>query len=87
MADSYDWLVQLIQKGLVKETDIPSMPGISDVMDISPDDSDNRPFPIRAELSDLSDSPWERQEACTIPWWLAEYAYLHYVALYGESQS
>lgn len=46
--------------------------------------SENRPFPIQAELSS---GPWGRQEGCSIPWWLAEEAYAHYVRQYGDCQS
>jgi hypothetical protein len=40
------------------------------------------PFPIQGN--------WKIQNqfsSCTIPWWLAEIAYEHYVKLFGTSQS
>lgn len=45
---------------------------------------ENRPFPIQAEYGS---GPWGRQNACSIPWWLAEEAYQHYAELYGNNQS
>ncbi len=41
-------------------------------------------FPIQGE--------WKKKErgwisSCTIPWWLAEIAYEHYVKLFGKEQS
>lgn len=41
---------------------------------------DTSSFPIQAE--------WKKGEmGCTVPWWLAEIAYDHYVKLFGNGQS
>lgn len=45
---------------------------------------EDRPFPIQATLSS---SAWGKRPACSIPWWLAEVAYVVYAKRYGTSQS
>lgn len=49
---------------------------------MNPSDDDNRPFPIQGTLRSQGNF-----QPCTIPWWLAEIAYKHYVKLYGGGQS
>ena len=48
-------------------------------------DDDNRPFPIQAEH--VINGPWGRRNACTIPWWLAEIAYVADEKRYGSGQT
>lgn len=47
--------------------------------------NDNRPFPIQG--NDFNEVTREWSEPCTIPWWLAEEAYIYYSAKFGTSQS
>ena len=48
--------------------------------------SDNiKPFPIQGALG-FAFYP-DREQPCTIPWWLAEIAYEHYSKLYGSRQT
>ena len=42
--------------------------------------SDTRAFPIQSDLR-------PSRERSTIPWWLAEVAYKHYVSRWGTGQS
>ena len=39
---------------------------------------DTRPFPVQGDVN---------QKPSTIPWWLAEIAYQHYVAIFGREQN
>ncbi len=50
--------------------------------------SDTRPFPIQGETS-YRDSGGRMvyPQQSTIPWWLAEEAYIYYSAKYGKEQS
>ena len=43
---------------------------------------DVTPFPIQGEWKNR-----DRLSNCTIPWWLAEIAYEHYVKSFGNDQS
>lgn len=47
-------------------------------------DSDIRPFPIQGEWSSKKE---DREEPCTVPWWLAEIAYEYYSDRFGTDQS
>lgn len=50
---------------------------------------DTRPFPIQANPGhrDKEGRMVYPQQACIIPWWLAEEAYVYYSAKYGKGQS
>ena len=54
-------------------------------------DDDNRPFPIQAGYYRNQDSsirsPVRRYKRCTIPWWLAEEAFVWYKKRFGGPQS
>ncbi len=47
--------------------------------------NDNRPFPIQAEYD--CGGRWGRHTSCSVPWWLAEIAYVNYAKRYGKEQS
>ena len=57
---------------------------------MSPKIDDARPFPIQAEWNwkkGRGHRPVEHNPVSTIPWWLAEEAYEHYVKCGGRGQS
>lgn len=49
---------------------------------------DLKPFPIQGRSQYRNeDGELCREKKCTIPWWLAEEAYMHYAKMFGTDQS
>lgn len=56
-------------------------------MTITATNNDTRPFPIQTHSCRDKTGKMVHHKRHTIPWWLAEVAYCHYVKLFGDSQS